>query len=859
MTIKFRPQISPRNSLQILTGFGLLSYGIFLGGIYSSVYFAVWLTTHLLAIGLIGAGLLWPSLKQKTWPANPLDGAILLLALCMAAAGLLSPYPRLALEGFYPWLCQALAFYTAIRFMRRGWADNLLRALMLVSGVVILIGLFEASAWYFGLPIWPQFAQGWWEIGGWANPIPPYWYRLSFTLSNAVELSAYLVLVIPVSVAFLFSTPQKSDRYIIGLFILAELAVFGFTFSRGGMVGLAAGLIGLGGWWLWQNYPALSGRQKTAVKWALVAGGFIGAGAVIFLIRQLWTPDRASGDAIRGQLIQAALYLYQQYPLLGIGPGLFRWGWRLTPYTTAIVDRVVTAHNLYLNHLAELGTLGGLAGLALVGAAGVAFYHTLKNAADPRQRWRYAGCAAGLFGFLVHGLLETFTTWPIAIPVIILAAYLIAPVDPASSTGKPFSLNRLTRPAVSRAAGITLAALWLATTPAITYFAYPRWLAEQARKEAGQADYPAALTLINRSIQLDPTFALYQFERAGWLVNLTPPDYKAAQTTYQAALKQDPTYSINYANLAAVEWRLGHKQAALQHIRTAADLSPSINQLRLAQGYYAEQAGDEAQARIAYTQVISQNTALSYSHFWQATPWRAKTFPAVFEQVLQSLPAESRAAILFEYHLQTNAPAEARADLATLARLIPESYDHYRAAAKVDLAEGNLAEALAWAEKAEASRPDLGEPYALQAEILFTMGETTQAEQLTRMPVFSGKNTGQAWYVRGRIYEGQGNYPAAETAYQRGYNPENYSVDYATALYRQYSAILPLPELPRLSDESNDLRAWLALAELYEKQAKTGQAVQVYQAILQQNPFWAEVEQRLAVLCRHNTSECEDK
>lgn len=860
MTIKFPQHVSPHTRSQILFSLGLLGYSVFLGGIYSSIYFGVWVVTHLLGLILIGAGLLWPSLTQKTWPASSLDGPILLLALCMAVSGLLAAYPRLALEGFYPWLCQTLAFYTAIRFMRRGWADVLLRALMLVTGVVILIGLFEAAAWYFGLPLSPQFAQGWWQIGGWANPIPPLWYRLSFTLSNAVELSAYLVLVIPVSVAFLFSTPQKSDRAMIGLFILAELAVFIFTFSRGGMLGLAAGLVSLGGLWLWQNYAGFSGTQKTAVKWALGAGGFISAGAVVFLIGQLWTPDRASGDAIRGQLIQAALYLYQQYPLLGLGPGMFRWGWRLTPFTAAIADRVVTAHNLYLNQLAELGTLGGLAGLGLIVMAALTFYRTLKNAADPRLRWRYAGCAAGLSGFLVQAVLETFTTWPIAVPVIILTAYLVAPVDPFLPDANRQKPGRISRPAISRAAAITLSVLWLVTTLAITYFAYPRWLAEQARKEAAGKHYQTALTLIEQSIRLDPTLALYQFERATWLANLLPPDYQTAQETYQAALKRDPTYSINYANLAAVEWQLGRRQEALGHIHTAAALSPTVNRLVLAQGYYAEEAGDEALARTAYSQVIGQNTWLSNSPYWQATPWRAKNFPGILEQVLQSIPPIDRAAILFNLHLQAGLLTETQADLNELARLNPEGYAWFLSAAKLNLAEGNFAQALTLAQKAVALRPDLGEPYALQAEILLNLGQMGKAEQAARRPIFLKQNAGQAWYVLGKVYETRGNYPAAETAYQRGYQPETYSLDYAPALYRQYSnVILPLPDLPRLGDESGDLRAWIALAKLYQKQEKTGQAIQVYQAVLQQNPYLKTVEQQLADLCQANENGCTGK
>lgn len=854
-----RNKVEPLQRWQIMLGLLLLGYGLFLGGIYSSIHFHLWLATHFLVIALVILGLLWPAWRRNAWPATVLDGPLLALGLSMALSALFSAWPRLALEGIFPWLSQVLVFYLVIRLMRSGWADSLLRALMLATGLVILVGLVEMMAWYFGLPLLPQFSRGWWDIGGLANPLPPVWHRLSFTLANAVVLSAYLVLVIPLGITFSFTTPRPADRSLVGLFVLASLVVLGFTFSRGGLLGLGASLGSLGGLWLWRHYHRFSAIQRRILAIALGLSGGGGLGLIFYLIARLWDPTRATGDAARIGLWQAALQLYQQRPIWGVGPGLLRWEWRLSPFRAHIPDRSVTAHSLYLNHLAELGTVGGLVGLWLLVVAGIAVWYVLQNTTDNRLWWRRAGCVAGLIGFLVQGLFETFTTWPLALPVIILAAYLVAPLGSAGNfSGRRFiSLAIRNRPHWSRMAALTLPSLWLVAALFATYLAWPRALAEQARKATAIHQNQTALRLLRQSIKLDPDFTLYQFEAAAELARLDPPNYPAAHTMYQTALHREPSYGLNHANLALIEWALGDREAALGQITIATQLAAEIPQFWLTRGTYAEIMAYYEQAHVAYTQALVKNPAWANSDFWQATSWRKDNFPALLEAAFATLPPLKQAEARFNYYLRTANLAAAEAALADLDRLDAGGYHYHLAAAQLNLAQENLSLALDQVRKASQLQPHRSEPYALQAEILLNLGQLEPAQQALDFALFLDPVSGRAYYVLGRLYEAQGRDAEAQAAYQRGYSPPAFSLDYTVAIYRQLAALLPLPGLQSISGGPHEVRAWFALADLQKKQGRFQQATQIYKLLLDEDPFLRQARVEMEELCQKNKAWCD--
>lgn len=831
----------PMNHRQLLVGLILIGYGIFLGEIYSYLYFSLWLVTHILVIGLI-LTLLWPALWNRVWPTTPLDAALLGLGLIMVLSALLSGWPRLALGGVFLWLSQVLIFYLIVRLMRQGWADSFLRALILVTGVVLLVGLFELGVWYFGLPFLPGFTQGWWELGGVTQPIPPTWHRLNFTLTNPVVLSAYLVTLVPLGVTYLFTSHRPADLMVVTLFVVISFVILIFTFSRSGLIGVGIGLGTLTGLWVWQRSQRLLPGQRLRLLITWGSGLGLLAASLAYIV-WIMGRQRLTGDAIRLALWQAALYLYQHNPLLGVGPGLFRWSWRFSPVAPQIEDRYVTAHNLYLHHLAELGSLGGLAGLWLLIVLGIVAWKSLPNAATTRQWWRQAGCIAGLVGFLGQGFFETFSAWPNALPVILLTAYLMAPYSGAN--------QRFT--SLSRLAGPLLAVIWLFGAIAVTYFAWPRYLVEQARTLPEKQEAIAAL---KQSISLDPGLALYQFELADHLARLNPPDFQKARTIYQNAFHLESTYSLNHANLAAIEWSLGNHTTALEQIDIATQQAPHNAQFWLTQGFYAEETGDADQALWSYAQAISRQPNWISSNFWQATPWRSQNFAAILTQTQQNLPPLEADRLNFEFQLQANNFSQAQAVLNQLREHDETGYVYNLSGGKLYLARQELSQALTYAEQAIQLEPAISEGFTLKAKILFELGQLDSALQSAKYAIFLDPGSADAYFIIGKIREVQGLERQAEAAYWRGYTSPLYSLDYSMAIYQQLASLLPLPLLPQINAGPHAAKSWLALAHLYQKQGRWQEAGHIYARLLQDDPFLESARAEWAELCQQSQIEC---
>lgn len=172
--------------------------------------------------------------------------------------------------------------------------------------------------------------------------------RIAGPLEGPNQLAGFFDAGIPFALAFTLREPMRSARAALFLMIFADI----LTFSRGGWAGAAAGIITV----------AFALRSQLRAAIAPVAGG-IAAGLVVTFawgivadslgMIRWWNfqSTYAGGVGTRPQLWHAAIVLWKQHPLFGVGAGNFE----LDIPLTGLRGVRTHANSLYLQALVEGG------------------------------------------------------------------------------------------------------------------------------------------------------------------------------------------------------------------------------------------------------------------------------------------------------------------------------------------------------------------------------------------------------------------------------------------------------------------------------------------------------------------------
>jgi O-antigen ligase len=292
-----------------------------------------------------------------------------------------------------------LASYFAVFYAIDGWMidrTRLVRVLkvLLISTIgVALFGLYQAidgsyTGLYFGLyPIQNE------NLEPWSGRITSFLFQYN-------SLAGYLNLVIPLAIACAVLAKDRMLKF-LGLVcaFTAAVAVL-LTQSRGGLLALA-GLFIIAVWLL---VPRVTTRIKLVCVVAL---------AGLLLIPPLLNHfDRLENvdDFARLAVWQAAVTMFMDHPLLGVGYGNYRFLY--ADFVPGAVPGRLDAHNIYFQLLAETGLVGFLSFFALLGV----FYALALKAIrkdDPFTRIIAFGVCGAISTTLMHGVVDyLFNTSP---------------------------------------------------------------------------------------------------------------------------------------------------------------------------------------------------------------------------------------------------------------------------------------------------------------------------------------------------------------------------------------------------------------------------------------------------------------
>ncbi len=248
------------------------------------------------------------------------------------------------------------------------------------------------------------------------------------------NLSFFIERTLLFTLGIAFLRPKWWPVWILGLLQLAGL---GATFSRGALLGLAAGI-------------AIIFILRGLYRW-LIALGVLGAlgGAAAFVV----APDRlvdmggSGSEPTRFAIWRSSVRMVLDHPIFGVGPDQFLYQyWRRYVEPMGWPERYTShPHNLILDAWLRLGVIGLGSMVALVAGVGMWIAKHLRAVRiDPIAM----GAVAALAGGLVHGMVDNGFFLPdLATMTWFLVAALVAvPVpfhheDPESATSRPTRLD----------------------------------------------------------------------------------------------------------------------------------------------------------------------------------------------------------------------------------------------------------------------------------------------------------------------------------------------------------------------------------------------------------------------------------
>ena len=339
---------------------------------------------------------------------TPLDWAILLMMVMV----LVSLYATFDIAVSLPKIA-GMVFAVAVYYAVVEYADSP-RQLWIAVGVFLLAGLGLAVAGLVGVNWLSKFSF----LTALTDRLP----RLIKGLPGAEsglsgnELAGALewfVLLAWAMVVWMARQPlagfwpgaRKWVVLALGLVAAMTTGTLVLTQSRGGIIGMAAGILLL---------LLMAGR-----RWRLIACGM--AAVVVIVVvwlgpARVWDAVSNEGTALttlagRMEVWSRALYGIQDFPFTGMGMNTFR---RIVPvlYPLFIVSPdvdIAHAHNHLLQAALDLGIPGLIAYLALWLLAVVMIVQIWRSRAHVGQRVLALGISAGLLAYFIYGLTDVVT------------------------------------------------------------------------------------------------------------------------------------------------------------------------------------------------------------------------------------------------------------------------------------------------------------------------------------------------------------------------------------------------------------------------------------------------------------------
>lgn len=359
------------------------------------------------ALVALGGVWLWSALtrQEAILRPTPFDLVLLPFGLAVVTGILASADPDQTLSKATGVILGLGVWRFVVTFAADRSRVNLALAAYLALGTVLAFAGFLGLTTIPKVPLLTALAPGqYWS--------PPDWLGLE---THPNQLAGLLCLLLPLMVALLtkWSALPPWPRRMLALLTLTNGVILVLTQSRGGWIGVGAGLVALAS--LWAAVAPPSPRRRVT-RIALMAGALAVVALLITVgperLQAFWLDpptDTAVGSletlSYRQNLWPGALQAAEDFWLTGIGLGAFReaaFRLYLLPDTGGL--DIGHAHNIFLQVALDVGVPGLVSYLAILAVAVASALSAARRSGSLRPET--LGLLAGLVALHVYGMAD---------------------------------------------------------------------------------------------------------------------------------------------------------------------------------------------------------------------------------------------------------------------------------------------------------------------------------------------------------------------------------------------------------------------------------------------------------------------
>lgn len=325
--------------------------------------------------------------ENMKYVSTPLDGVLGIFALVMFISSIASFAMGNSVQIFLVYLAFVLSYYLTVNSVRtKKQLYALIGTMLFAGGIVALYGIYQHIFGFEGGATWTD-----------TEMFEDIETRVISTFGNPNVLGEYLLLLIPVSISYVFAKKGVKTKTInLAITAMMSLCMI-YTYSRGNWIGLIIAIALL--------FMFYDGR----IVWL----GIIAMFFVPMLLPQnvinrfLSVGDTTdSSTSYRVYIWNGTIAMLKDYWSCGIGLGTEAFN-KIYPFYSFSGISAPHSHNLYLQIITENGVMGIVTFLALI----LTYYkmgisYIIKEKKDKVLKATVTGLCAGMFGYLVQGLFD---------------------------------------------------------------------------------------------------------------------------------------------------------------------------------------------------------------------------------------------------------------------------------------------------------------------------------------------------------------------------------------------------------------------------------------------------------------------